>query len=280
MGLASGRGSGGDRRQCAGRAADHVRRRRPPYCGFWSGLERGICLRRLREPESLLMLIPAALPLTGLPHAIPWCVVPGVLVMSTTTPAGSCGLHGGRWTVGGRRGGTRGTARIGWFRSTLPDGASWRYTYDPAGRRISKERVGDAAGRTVFVWDGARLAESHTSASDGSVIILTWDYDPGTHRPAAQRRHTWATADADQEADRRGLPRHRHRPRGNAHRTGHPGRPHRLADHHHGMGPNHGDDRRPTTSTARCASPGSTTTPKPACTTTCTATTPRKPAPT
>jgi RHS repeat-associated protein len=42
------------------------------------------------------------------------------------------------------------------------------------------------------------LAEEHTSAADGTVSVLTWDYDPGTFRPAAQRRRTWATA-ADQE---------------------------------------------------------------------------------
>jgi RHS repeat-associated protein len=105
--------------------------------------------------------------------------------------------------------GRRKTWRYTWdsedrlVQADIPDGASWRYAYDPAGRRISKERVGDDAGRTIFVWDGTRLAESHTSASDGSVVVLTWDYDPGTHRPAAQRRRTLAmapTAGAGQEA--------------------------------------------------------------------------------
>ena len=92
--------------------------------------------------------------------------------------------------------GRRRTWRYSWdsedrlVQADTPDGATWRYAYDPAGRRIGKERVGDEAGRTVFVWDGTRLAESHTSSADGSVIVLTWDYDPGTHRPAVQRRHT------------------------------------------------------------------------------------------
>ena len=68
-----------------------------------------------------------------------------------------------------------------------PDGDSWRYAYDPLGRRISKHRLADdgtAADRTDFTWDDTRLAEQ--TGPDGKVI--TWDYAPGTHRPLAQTR--------------------------------------------------------------------------------------------
>ena len=48
---------------------------------------------------------------------------------------------------------------------TTPDGATWRYRYDPLGRRISKQRFdpsGAAAEETTFTWDGAVLAEETT----------------------------------------------------------------------------------------------------------------------
>ncbi|MEY9933966.1 RHS repeat-associated protein [Catenulispora sp. GP43] len=104
--------------------------------------------------------------------------------------------------------GRRRTWRYTWdsedrlVQADTPDDGTWRYAYDPAGRRIGKHRVADgedAGEHTVFVWDGPRLAEEHTSRPDGSVVILTWDYDPGTYRPAAQRRRTTAVAAADQE---------------------------------------------------------------------------------
>ncbi|MET9220739.1 RHS repeat-associated core domain-containing protein [Streptomyces sp. NPDC003300] len=55
-----------------------------------------------------------------------------------------------------------------------PDGETWRYRYDPLGRRIAKTRVsdaGDADRHTDFTWDGTRLAER---TSDGTTV--TWDY--------------------------------------------------------------------------------------------------------
>ncbi|WP_194927084.1 RHS repeat-associated core domain-containing protein [Catenulispora pinisilvae] len=81
-----------------------------------------------------------------------------------------------------------------------PDHGTWRYAYDPIGRRVEKHRV-DAAGAVtdqfLFTWDGVRLAEQTTTHDDGTFTTLTWDYDPGTFRPAAQRRRTWAD-EADQ----------------------------------------------------------------------------------
>ncbi|MFF9626452.1 RHS repeat-associated core domain-containing protein [Streptomyces griseosporeus] len=67
---------------------------------------------------------------------------------------------------------------------TTPDGVTWRYRYDPLGRRIAKQRLG-ADGRTVteqtdFVWDGTTLAEqtTHTpgSGSGSPRLTLTWEH--------------------------------------------------------------------------------------------------------
>ncbi|MFJ6573234.1 RHS repeat-associated core domain-containing protein [Streptomyces sp. NPDC091292] len=70
-------------------------------------------------------------------------------------------------------------------RTVTPDGSEWRYSYDPDGRRISKQRLGgggDVLEQTAFVWDGTRLAEQ--IEADGTVT--TWDYAPGSYRPVAQ----------------------------------------------------------------------------------------------
>nr|WP_237540513.1 RHS repeat-associated core domain-containing protein [Streptomyces sp. SID4917] len=67
---------------------------------------------------------------------------------------------------------------------TTPDGTLWTYAYDPLGRRIAKERRtadGGIAERTVFAWDGSRLAEQSDTAAG---VTLTWEYDG--HRPIAQ----------------------------------------------------------------------------------------------
>jgi RHS repeat-associated protein len=93
---------------------------------------------------------------------------------------------------------------------STPDGARWRYRYDPLGRRIAKQRL-DAAGRvaeqTDFSWDGSTLAEQATAGGgdvpDGGVPaggrVITWDYRPGTFTPLAQAEHTtWRQAPQDQ----------------------------------------------------------------------------------
>ncbi|MBL1102575.1 putative T7SS-secreted protein [Streptomyces coffeae] len=69
--------------------------------------------------------------------------------------------------------------------ATTPDGARWRFAYDPLGRRTAKQRLAaddTVAERIDFTWDGTRLAEQTTS--DGHTT--TWDYVPGTHRPISQ----------------------------------------------------------------------------------------------
>ncbi|MER0241073.1 putative T7SS-secreted protein [Streptomyces sp. HSW2009] len=74
--------------------------------------------------------------------------------------------------------------------ATTPDGAVWRYTYDPLGRRTSKQRIasdGAVLERTDFTWDGTRLAEQTTLEDQ----TTSWDYMPRTHRPLTQTmRHT------------------------------------------------------------------------------------------
>lgn len=55
---------------------------------------------------------------------------------------------------------------------TPPEGARWTYTYDPLGRRISKEESGadGAPGRRYqFHWDGDRLAEE--TGPDGTATM-------------------------------------------------------------------------------------------------------------
>jgi RHS repeat-associated protein len=88
--------------------------------------------------------------------------------------------------------------------AVTPDRGTWRYSYDPVGRRTGKYLVGaDGAldRRALFIWDGPRLAEEQTPGADGVISATTWDYDPGTFRPAAQRRRgRLAFADADADA--------------------------------------------------------------------------------
>jgi RHS repeat-associated protein len=65
-----------------------------------------------------------------------------------------------------------------------PDGTRWRYSYDPLGRRIAKERLqadGSVAERTAFAWDGTNIAEQVHSTGH----VVTWDFD-GDFRPVTQ----------------------------------------------------------------------------------------------
>ncbi|MEY9935535.1 RHS repeat-associated protein [Catenulispora sp. GP43] len=82
--------------------------------------------------------------------------------------------------------------------TATPDGDTWRYRYDPLGRRTTKTRFSTAdepVEQVRFVWDGLRVAEQESIRHDGSVTALTWDYDPGTFRPAAQRSRSRASSD-------------------------------------------------------------------------------------
>jgi RHS repeat-associated protein len=67
-----------------------------------------------------------------------------------------------------------------------PDNTTWRYRYDPMGRRTAKQRL-SADGETVleqtdFTWDGTTLCEqtTHTPSTTQPAITLTWDHQ-GLH---------------------------------------------------------------------------------------------------
>ncbi|MER6677697.1 DUF6531 domain-containing protein, partial [Streptomyces sp. NPDC000983] len=81
--------------------------------------------------------------------------------------------------------------------AATPDHGVWRYRYDALGRRTAKVRLGEdgsVAEEIHFTWDAANLAEQQ-SLRDGVVETDTWDWEPGTHRAAAQTRSSWRTAD-------------------------------------------------------------------------------------
>lgn len=92
--------------------------------------------------------------------------------------------------------------------TVTPEGARWRYRYDPLGRRAAKQRL-DAnqavLEETLFFWDGAVLAEQHhyangaTEDGGGRVRITAWDYEPDSWAPVAQYGRTTSLANAPQE---------------------------------------------------------------------------------
>ncbi|MBV9022449.1 MAG: DNA/RNA non-specific endonuclease [Streptomycetaceae bacterium] len=72
--------------------------------------------------------------------------------------------------------------------TVTPDGTRWTYLYDPAGRRIAKQRLDDDGTieeEIRFTWSGAQLAERTETGGH----ITTWEYAPGTYRPLAQLDH-------------------------------------------------------------------------------------------
>ncbi|MGW6733469.1 putative T7SS-secreted protein [Streptomyces sp. NPDC055013] len=88
-----------------------------------------------------------------------------------------------------------------------PDGTTWRYHYDPLGRRIAKQRLAEDAETVLeqveFTWDGTTLCEqtTHTPGTDQSAITLTWD-QRGLHPLAQTERKTAGDASQD-EIDQR-----------------------------------------------------------------------------
>ncbi|MFF5496018.1 DUF6531 domain-containing protein [Streptomyces aquilus] len=89
---------------------------------------------------------------------------------------------------------------------TTPDGACWRYRYDPLGRRTAKLRLADD-GETViervdFTWDGATLCEQTATGRDlPSPVTITWDH-LGL-RPIAQTERITAAEAPQDEIDSR-----------------------------------------------------------------------------
>jgi RHS repeat-associated protein len=100
--------------------------------------------------------------------------------------------------------------------ASTPHNGRWRYRYDPLGRRVAKQRLGEE-GTPVeeyrFAWDGTTLAEQrHEVAGQDRATVTSWDYQPGGFTPVAQVTRTLPanTSDAsdasdasDEEIDRR-----------------------------------------------------------------------------
>jgi RHS repeat-associated protein len=89
---------------------------------------------------------------------------------------------------------------------TTPDGTRWRYQYDPLGRRVAKQRLGQD-GQTVqeqvaFTWDGTTLCEQTTTSTDlPNPVSLSWDHQG--LRPIAQTERITATDLPQEEIDQR-----------------------------------------------------------------------------
>ncbi|ANS66948.1 RHS/YD repeat-containing protein [Streptomyces lincolnensis] len=89
---------------------------------------------------------------------------------------------------------------------TTPDGARWRYRYDPLGRRTAKQRL-SADGESVveevrFTWDGLTLCEQTSHQVDApSTVALTWDHRSDV--PLAQTERILTADDRQEEIDRR-----------------------------------------------------------------------------
>ncbi|MGW3569139.1 putative T7SS-secreted protein [Streptomyces sp. NPDC000941] len=88
---------------------------------------------------------------------------------------------------------------------TTPDGTTWRYLYDPLGRRTAKQRLADD-GETVaeqvdFTWDHTTLTEQTTTTPDlPDPTTLTWEHDG--FRPLTQTERV-TDATTQREIDRR-----------------------------------------------------------------------------
>ncbi|MFD5737225.1 putative T7SS-secreted protein [Streptomyces sioyaensis] len=91
-----------------------------------------------------------------------------------------------------------------------PDGVTWRYLYDPFGRRIAKQRIATgtttAAEQIDFTWDGTTLTEQTTrTPSSREAIALTWDYKDLTALSQTERKikFTDISAAPQSEVDQR-----------------------------------------------------------------------------
>jgi RHS repeat-associated protein len=86
---------------------------------------------------------------------------------------------------------------------TTPD-ATWRYIYDPLGRRIAKQCLdtdGAVAEEITFAWDGSRLAEQSSTTAQGQVTALSWDWEPEGYRAMTQTHRSWAATAPQPQID-------------------------------------------------------------------------------
>ncbi|MET9812956.1 putative T7SS-secreted protein [Streptomyces sp. NPDC006355] len=87
-----------------------------------------------------------------------------------------------------------------------PDGALWKYRYDPLGRRIAKQLLADDSEtvleETRFTWDGMVLCEQTTVSHDvPDIVALTWDHRGSI--PLTQTERILSRDAGQQEIDRR-----------------------------------------------------------------------------
>jgi RHS repeat-associated protein len=82
---------------------------------------------------------------------------------------------------------------------TTPDHQTYHYTYDPAGRRITKQGPDT---RTRFTWFGSRqIEQANTSSTGGATAEVTaWSYLPGCRTPQTQT-HAVVAAGAGSNVD-------------------------------------------------------------------------------
>ncbi|MEV7511795.1 putative T7SS-secreted protein [Streptomyces sp. NPDC091201] len=89
---------------------------------------------------------------------------------------------------------------------TTPDGARWRYRYDPLGRRTAKQLLaadGESVAEEIrFTWDGLTLCEQASHRPDQPhTVTLTWDHLGDT--PLSQTERILTADDRQEEIDRR-----------------------------------------------------------------------------
>jgi RHS repeat-associated protein len=65
-----------------------------------------------------------------------------------------------------------------------PNGMTFRYTYDPLGRRVTKE--GSDGTRTDFCWSQTRMIEQVATVSGANRSVTSWAYLPGELSPQIQ----------------------------------------------------------------------------------------------
>lgn len=89
-----------------------------------------------------------------------------------------------------------------------PSGVRWRYTYDPFGRRIGKQKVvaENAAGTrpagTEYRWSGYQMIAETPVYADGTAAYdesIHWLYAPGSLTPVARYQKVILPANSGHE---------------------------------------------------------------------------------
>ncbi|MFD7730515.1 DUF6531 domain-containing protein [Kitasatospora phosalacinea] len=91
--------------------------------------------------------------------------------------------------------------------AVTPDGARWRYLYDPFGRRIAKQHLAEdgtdtVLERTDFVWDASTLIEQTAHSPQlPAPYTLSWEYQG--LQPITQTERIGGPDESQQDVDRR-----------------------------------------------------------------------------